>query len=85
MAMELNDLLHEVSDCQSFLRFAHTLMEDAAMMTDENAWQSRTISEFLDSAIAWAEASDFGVGQGLQSSNPWRQFAVFLYCGKIYE
>lgn len=85
VAMELSDLLNEVSDDQSFLRFARALMEDGSVATEENGWQNSTINGFLDSAIAWAEASDFGLSQGLQPSNPWRQFAVFLYCGKIYE
>lgn len=85
MAVELYDVLNDVIDDQSFLRFARALMEDGAVATEEGGWQNSSISGFLDSAIAWAEASDFGVSQGLQSSNPWRQFAVFLYCGKIYE
>lgn len=85
MPVEIFGLLDEVNDDQTFLQFARALMEDGAVATEENGWQNSTISGFLDSAIAWAEASDFGVSQGLRSSNPWRQFAVFLYCGKIYE
>lgn len=85
MSVEISDLLNQVNDEQTFLRFARALMEDGAVATEENGWQNSTISGFLESAIAWAEASDFGVSQGLQPSNPWRQFAVFLYCGKIYE
>lgn len=85
MSAEIFDLLDQGKDDQTFLRFARALMEDGAVATVENGWQNSTISGFLDSAIAWAEASDFRISQGLQSSNPWRQFAVFLYCGKIYE
>jgi hypothetical protein len=50
-----------------------------------NGWENWTIEAFLESAVAWAEDSDFGVKQGLSSENPWRQFANFLYLGKIYE
>ena len=29
--------------------------------------------------------SQFGQTQGPGTTNPWRVFATFLYCGKIYE
>ncbi|XVN15726.1 hypothetical protein QZH46_07060 [Pseudomonas corrugata] len=80
--MELHDLLDQVNDSQTFLRFARALMADCA---DSMDWENNTIEGFLESAIAWAESSDFGISQGLQPSNSWQQFAVFLYCGKIYE
>lgn len=84
--MDLQTLLHQVHDDQTFLRFARALMADkTAHPSDRTEWQNDTVEEFLESAIAWAEDSDFGIGQGLQPSNPWQQFAVFLYCGKIYE
>jgi hypothetical protein len=51
---------------------------------DDNGWRNFTIADFLDASVAWAEASEFGARQGI-SQNPWRQFATFLYCGKIYE
>ena len=85
MSVEISDLLDQVNDEQTFFRFARALMEDGAVATEDNGWQNSTISGFLESAIAWAEATDFGFSQGLLSSNPWRRFAVFLYCGKIYE
>lgn len=65
----------------AFLAFAHALAE----YKSNGDWENGTIEAFLDGAIAWAEASNFGVDQGLQGSNPWGQFANFLYCGKIYE
>jgi hypothetical protein len=34
---------------------------------------------------AYARDSRFGESQGLDIANPWRVFATFLYCGKIYE
>lgn len=83
--MELHDLLDQVNDDQTFLRFARALMTDRATSPDDTGWQNNTIVGFLESAIAWAEDSDFGLSQGLQPSNAWQQFAVFLYCGKIYE
>lgn len=84
--MDLHDLLDQVDDGQTFLRFARALAEDRAAASPEGTdWQNDTIESFLECAVAWAEASDFGISQGLVASNPWRQFAVFLYCGKIYE
>jgi hypothetical protein len=85
--VELHDLLDLVNDDQTFLRFARALMADRAATASEDStdWENNTIEGFLESAIAWAETSDFGIRQGLQPSNSWQQFAVFLYCGKIYE
>ncbi|MCF5668704.1 hypothetical protein [Pseudomonas marginalis] len=79
--MELHEQLDQVKDANTFLAFAHALAEDKS----NGDWENGTIEAFLDGAIEWAEASNFGVDQGLQPSNPWRQFANFLYCGKIYE
>jgi hypothetical protein len=50
------------------------------------SWQNDTIEHFLESALAWAQDSNFGRSQGLSEDvNAWRRFAVFLFCGKIYE
>ena len=49
------------------------------------SWENTTIESFLESAAAWARDSQFGQTQGLGTTNPWRVFATFLYCGKIYE
>ena len=91
---ELHEIINEVKDEKSFLDFAKALIKDRqaheGKPVDElgfsGDWANNDISGFLESAVAWAEGSDFGVGQdpALQS-NKWKQFAVFLYCGKIYE
>ena len=49
-----------------------------------NGWENARIEDFLDAASRWAHSTNFGQTRGL-SGNPWRQFAAFLYCGKIYE
>lgn len=47
-----------------------------------NGWQNTSISAFLESAAVGAEAQkDFGNGPNLS----WKDLAVFLYLGKIYE
>ncbi|WP_298064676.1 hypothetical protein [uncultured Acinetobacter sp.] len=96
--MYASELLEKVTDSQSFLVFARALVIDRTQakireavqssMSDifqEDEWENTSIESFLEAAIAWAEDSDFGITQGLLPSNPWRLFAVFLYCGKIYE
>ena len=96
--MELHEQLEEVKDQESLLRFIHALVkdrEDAVMAEkkspsspygpDAGGWENTTIEGFLESAAAWAESSKFGERQGLSPTNPWKQFAHFLYCGKIYE
>jgi len=50
-----------------------------------NGGESWTVELFLEGALSWAEATDMGLTQGLTPDNPWKRFAVFLYCGKIFE
>lgn len=96
--MELHEQLEAVNDEQSFLAFVKALQLDRVTAVaeesrvppspygqDAGSWENVSIESFLESALAWAEASDFGANQGLASTNPWKKFAVFLYCGKIYE
>jgi hypothetical protein len=87
-----------VVDESSFLAFAKSLLQDRTRAEAMEAkhpsafygqshlgWENTTISGFLEGAVGWAEDSDFGATQGIDSSDPWKKFAVFLYCGKIYE
>lgn len=96
--MELSELLDKVNDAPSFLAFARALSEDRLASIKEESirpsspygpealgWENITIEAFLNCAISWAEASNFGLSQGISPDNHWKQFAVFLYCGKIYE
>jgi hypothetical protein len=95
--MELHELLGAVSDEPSFLRFVKALTADRLEEVEKertspsppygpgaNGWENHTIEDFLEAATAWAEDSGFGHRQDLPN-NPWRRFASFLYCGKIYE
>ena len=86
-----------VTDEASFLAFVRGLEVDrrlAAALEEQDpdgydaprGWQNNTIEQFLESALAWAEDSQFGRRQDLgEATSPWRRLAVFLYCGKIYE
>jgi len=91
-------LLDAVVDQPTFLAFARALQADrerAATMerqapaqpfgSEAGGWENTTIETFLAAAIAWAEDSRFGTSLGVPPSNPWRQFATFLNCGKYYE
>ncbi len=76
-------LLEEVKDEKSFLLFVKSLIKDRKSPDD---WENNTIDDFLESSVAWAEDSSFGINQDSElETNKWKQFAVFLYCGKIYE
>lgn len=92
--MELHTRLDAVVDVATFLDFARALLADRENTEDDfidpfgrgrSGWENHTIEDFLAAAIAWAEASTFGATQGLEESSPWKRFATFLYCGKIYE
>ena len=96
--MKLHEQLERVVDQESFLAFVRALVQDRASAVqaesknaaspyglDAGGWENTSIESFLKAAISWAEDSGFGSTQGLASVSPWRKFAVFLYCGKIYE
>ena len=95
MANEPHRLLEQVDGPDSFLKFVDALVADrvASASRDSSAtpygaasgWENTTIESFLESAAAGARDSQFGQTQGLVTANPWRMFAMFLYCGKIYE
>jgi len=89
---DLGELLEGVIDQESFLAFADALRRDreAEGATDvfgrgSNGWENHTIEAFLEAAIGWARDSTFGSSQDLSGASPWKLFATFLYCGKIYE
>jgi hypothetical protein len=96
--MELHELVEAVSDEKSFLAFVDALRKDRELAAAaekaslsgpygpaQRGWENTTIESFLEAAYAWAEDSDFGARQDLMEASPWKKFAVFLYCGKIYE
>jgi|SRR5215471_10931335 len=97
--MELTDALDAVHGSQAFLNFVRSLIADREDEVRKeqlqpsprfgpgaNGWENGTIEAFLSAAAAWAESSDFGLRQSLsEPTNPWHQFALFLYLGKIYE
>jgi hypothetical protein len=96
--MKPHEALELVSDSSTFLMFARLLVADridevrkeaekpsSPYGPGHNGWENGTIETYLDAAISWAEDTDMGASQGLAPGNPWKQFAVFLYVGKIYE
>ena len=98
MSAELHDILKEVSDEKTLLKFVEALISDRLSALKEErqspnklldstygGWENTSIEAFLEGAAAWAESTNFGATQGLTLNNPWRRFANFLYCGKIYE
>jgi hypothetical protein len=86
-----------VDDEASFLAFVRALEADrrlAAAIEHQypqagnaaRGWQNATIEQFLECAIAWAEASEFGRRGSLGNrASPWRRMAEFLHAGKVYE
>ena len=86
----------EVHDRATFIRFVEALAEERSKaeelersnplkysMGGAYDWQNGSISTFLEGAIAGAEAQEsWGSGKAGPS---WRDLAVFLYLGKIYE
>ena len=96
--MDLNDLLERVRDRASFFDFVRQLALDRKQAVDLEAanpsspygpdaggWENSTIDSCLEAALAWAESTEMGTTQGLSQSPSWKEFATFLYLGKIYE
>jgi hypothetical protein len=96
--MELHEKVERVNDLESFLDFVGALAEDRRNEVEKerinpsnpygpgaNGWENTTIEDFLDAAARWAEATKMGETLGLPADPTWKNFAVFLYCGKIYE
>jgi hypothetical protein len=95
---ELHEKLELVIDRESFFDFVSALIADRQ---DEeakerknpsnpygpgaNGWEHTTMGGFLEAALAWAKDTNMGETQGLPAEPNWKGFAVFLYCGKIYE
>lgn len=96
--MELYELLETVCDRESFFRFIQALIDERRLADelerqspsspygpDACGWKNTSIGMFLDAALGWAQDTNMGVRQGLSASPSWKEFAVFLYLGKIYD
>lgn len=95
--MTLCEQAEAVENEKDFLQFVRALAADRRVADQPLAttptqpdwqsvgWQNDNIADFLESAIGWAEDSDFGALQDLRDANSWKKVAIFLYCGKIYE
>ena len=96
--MELHQILEQVDDRASFFEFVRLLVldrqraakqqlenPDSPYGPDSGGWENTTIDSYLDAALGWAEDTDMGTTQGLSPIPSWREFATFLYLGKIYE
>jgi len=95
---QLHQMIDAVVDPSTLLEFVRALVRDSEIsmcLEAENpasaygpralGWENVTVNRFLDAAESWAQSTKFGETQGFSPANPWRQFAAFLYCGKIYE
>lgn len=96
--MDLLNLLEQVRDRESFFVFVRALAEDwedevqkeklspsSPYGRGANGWENGSIGAYLEAALRWAETTRMGQAQGLPEGPSWEAFAVFLYCGKIYE
>ena len=96
--MDLHDLLDGVQDKASFFDFVRHLVLDrkhaieseaespsSKYGRDASGWENSTIESYLEAALSWAEHTEMGSTQGLSADPSWKEFAVFLYVGKIYE
>ena len=92
MANELQDLVAQVTDETSFIRFLRALREDCERSEHDcersyqeclpdGHWQTRSTKNFLRSVEDWAAGGDFAAG--VHHGDPiLRRVATMLYVGK---
>ena len=92
----LFEYLEGVHDRETFIAFVWALVRDREETTErENqapeeqrgygsfGWQNDTIDSYLAAALACLDANE--ARDDFLREPSWKGFAVFLYCGKIYE
>lgn len=94
--MELHELLENVKDRNSFVIFVKALIKDrqkSVEMDKQNpekykwvgalGWENGSIETYLDACLACFEGGKWH--QEEPEEITWKDFAGFLYGGKIYE
>ena len=81
--MNLLQELDRVQDEKTFMIFVEALRCDFELASED--WENHTIDSFLAAAQAWAQHPQIGIKQSFVIDSPWKRFAFFLYCGKVYE
>jgi len=94
---DLDKLVEQVNDRESFLLFVKALIEDRELEVAEEkknpslpygsglmGWENGSIENYLESSVAWTEAW-IGKEYELPKEASWSSFARFLYAGKYYE
>lgn len=72
----------EQSEEEQFLRAVQALRDSRS--THPELWQSDTIEDYFEAALAWARDSDFGARQAVGAS-PWAKVRAFLEAGRSCE
>src|SRR5258708_15013448 len=97
MANGLMDLVQEVTDETSFLRFLKAFLEDCedheqrcdqgyryVDCAQADHWETRSTKDFLRSVEDWASRGDFA--DGVHHGEPMlRRIATMLYVGKYFR
>ena len=97
MTNELDQLFETVHDRDSFLAFVAALAADRRTEVKEEkehpsppygpgcrGWENGSIETFLEACVSCAD--DWGNRpEGLPTEPSWKDFARFLYSGKVYE
>ncbi|MGU7816713.1 DUF7660 family protein [Burkholderia sp. AW49-1] len=98
MAARLQHALERVVDERSLIHFLRVLGHDWHKERQLDAdvppspfaaaalgWENRSIGEYLEAMVDWAEASEDGLRCYDLPDNPWRRVADILFAGKIHE
>lgn len=98
MSVDLEELLENVDDEQSFIAFVQALGCDFARERvlerstpssphgpEVLGWENGSVDAFLDAAAAWATADSRNTPSTTPESNVWQRCAEILLAGKFYE
>ena len=98
MQTDLFTLSDKVHDEKTFIEFLIALMKDRELEAEKEkenpsspygagvlGWQNLTIEGFLESAVAWAEATKESTEYYLKPTNTWKRAAQIIHAGKTYE
>ncbi|KWA00216.1 hypothetical protein [Burkholderia territorii] len=98
MAARLQHALERVTDERTLIHFLRVLGHDWHKERQLDAdvppspfaaaalgWENRSIGEYLEAMVDWAEASEDGLRGYDPPDNPWRRMADILLAGKNRE
>ncbi len=98
MSLNLDELLAQVKDEKTFIKFVQALAADfeeerelesskpsSPYSSGALGWENGSIDTMLGAAAAWGYSTAMNPANKTSEQNPWYRCAHILYAGKFYE